>query len=112
MVEAMPDPTTGDYVPTYEGDQPSRDRAYHQGTVWPWPIGSWADATLHVRGDNADTRARVRSALETLMTDLERNGSLHEVYDAEAPHHPGGCPAQAWSVSEVLRAWRRVGGGE
>jgi len=27
-----------------------------------------------------------------------------EVYDADPPHHPGGCPMQAWSVAEWLRA--------
>jgi len=103
------DPSHPDYAPTYGGDQPSRDRAYHQGTVWPWPIGSYVDAVLRVRGDRAEVRAALRGALSTLMSDLEENGSLHEVYDGDAPHHAGGCPAQAWSVSEVLRAWSRVG---
>lgn len=101
-------PEHPDYIGNYEGDQPSRDRAYHQGTVWPWLIGSYVDATLRVRGDTPEVRARMRAALSTLMTDLEANGSLYEVYDGDAPHHPGGCPAQAWSVSEVLRAWKRV----
>ena len=30
-------------------------------------------------------------------------GQIGEVFDGEAPHRPGGAPAQAWSVSEVLR---------
>ncbi|MEO8035229.1 MAG: amylo-alpha-1,6-glucosidase [Acidobacteriota bacterium] len=30
-------------------------------------------------------------------------GTISEVFDAEAPHHPRGCAAQAWSVAEVLR---------
>jgi glycogen debranching enzyme len=32
-------------------------------------------------------------------------GSVSEVYDAEQPHTPRGCIAQAWSVAEVLRCW-------
>ena len=32
-------------------------------------------------------------------------GSISEVYDAEQPHTPRGCIAQAWSVAEVLRCW-------
>ena len=28
-----------------------------------------------------------------------------EIFDAEPPHRPVGCFAQAWSVSEVLRAY-------
>jgi glycogen debranching enzyme len=30
-------------------------------------------------------------------------GQIHEIYEAEEPHRPVGCPAQAWSVAEVLR---------
>jgi glycogen debranching enzyme len=30
-------------------------------------------------------------------------GSVSEVFDGEPPHAPGGCPAQAWSVAELLR---------
>ena len=29
---------------------------------------------------------------------------VSEIFDAEAPYHPRGCTAQAWSVAEVLRA--------
>jgi glycogen debranching enzyme len=34
---------------------------------------------------------------------------LSEVFDANEPHHPRGCIAQAWSVAEVLRAWVKSG---
>jgi len=29
------------YAPHDEGDSPARDAVYHQGTVWPWLIGSF-----------------------------------------------------------------------
>ncbi|MCZ7646783.1 MAG: hypothetical protein M5U26_16095 [Planctomycetota bacterium] len=29
-------------------------------------------------------------------------------FDAEAPHAPRGCFAQAWSVAELLRARRKL----
>jgi glycogen debranching enzyme len=32
-------------------------------------------------------------------------GTISEVFHASAPHIPGGCIAQAWSVAEVLRCW-------
>ena len=32
-------------------------------------------------------------------------GSVAEIFDADPPFTPNGCPAQAWSVAEVLRAW-------
>lgn len=103
------DPLHPDYTPAYGGDQPTRDLAYHQGTVWPWLMGPYVDAVLTVRGDDAAVRDALRGRLAPLMHDLRAQGSLHEVYDGDVPHRPGGCPAQAWSVSEVFRAWQRVG---
>ncbi len=32
-------------------------------------------------------------------------GFISEIFDAEEPHAPRGCIAQAWSVAEVLRCW-------
>ena len=31
-------------------------------------------------------------------------GQISEISEADYPHRPVGCPAQAWSVAEVLRA--------
>jgi glycogen debranching enzyme len=31
-------------------------------------------------------------------------GQVSEIFDAEAPHTPRGCFAQAWSMAEVLRS--------
>jgi glycogen debranching enzyme len=36
-------------------------------------------------------------------------GSVSELFDADPPHAPGGCVAQAWSVAEVFRAWQATG---
>ncbi|MDE3091013.1 MAG: hypothetical protein KGJ80_16695, partial [Chloroflexota bacterium] len=33
-------------------------------------------------------------------------GTLSEIFEAEPPYRAVGCIAQAWSVAEVLRAWR------
>jgi glycogen debranching enzyme len=30
-------------------------------------------------------------------------GNISEIFDGDAPHHPRGCIAQAWSVGELLR---------
>ncbi len=91
------------YSPRYFGDQGARDRAYHQGTVWPWMMGLYADALIQTRGDNARTRQKIEAALVPLLKFVVEHGILPEVFDGDAPHAPGGCPAQAWSVAEVLR---------
>jgi predicted glycogen debranching enzyme len=91
------------YVSAYRGDQVSRDRAYHQGTVWPWLIGIYVDALVRLRGDDRKTRAKVETALAPLMRYVVDHGSVPEVFDGDQPHAAGGCPAQAWSVAELLR---------
>jgi glycogen debranching enzyme len=37
-------------------------------------------------------------------------GQLPEILDGDAPHRQRGCDAQAWSVTETLRVWKRLGG--
>jgi predicted glycogen debranching enzyme len=89
----------------YRGTQDERDRAYHQGTVWPWLLGIYADAVVATLG---------RDALEPLMAPslaffaqhLDHEGcvgQVSEVFSGDGPHEAGGTPAQAWSVSELLR---------
>ena len=35
-------------------------------------------------------------------------GSVSETADGDAPHRATGCPFQAWSIAELLRARRLV----
>jgi glycogen debranching enzyme len=92
------------YCPRYAGGPAERDGAYHQGTVWPWLLGPYVDALLRVRGETG--REAARAVLAEFAPHLREAGigTISEVFDAEAPHLPGGCIAQAWSVSELLRA--------
>jgi glycogen debranching enzyme len=36
---------------------------------------------------------------------IEGLGTVNEVLEAEPPHAPRGCIAQAWSVAAILRAY-------
>ena len=100
-------PDEAGYRPRYEGGPESRDAAYHQGTVWPWLLGPYVRACLRVRGETVEEKARLRELLIPLLSQLDEGclGQVPEVYDGSAPQYPGGTPAQAWSVAEVLRAW-------
>jgi len=95
-------PGHADYKATYDGDLRSRDAAYHQGTVWGWLIGPFIDAWLRVYPDR---KAEARAWIDGFENHLPDGcvGSVSEIFDAEAPYHPRGCVAQAWSVAEVLR---------
>ncbi len=98
-----------DYKPTYSGDIRSRDAAYHQGTVWAWLIGPYIDAWLKLHPQD---KAAARRFLLGFVTELEDAGIgfISEIFNAEEPHTPRGCIAQAWSVAEVLRCWVKTGG--
>ncbi|WP_432798372.1 amylo-alpha-1,6-glucosidase [Poriferisphaera sp. WC338] len=101
------------FEPHYIGDQFNRDKAYHQGTIWPWPIGTFAEAVLRTGKFSKKCRREAFAIIEPLLDRLTQNGvgQLHEIFqaesipDASAPdsHKPVGCPAQAWSISETLR---------
>jgi glycogen debranching enzyme len=123
------------YRETYDTTRPAseKDLAYHQGTVWPWLIGAYAEALAGVRRDQGWDETRIRAELRTLMTPLiaaavaHPEGSLPEVFDGGKPEaalarftlddpagldgvfagdpaqKPGGTRSQAWSVAEVLR---------
>jgi glycogen debranching enzyme len=85
---------------------PERDTAYHQGTVWPWLIGPYVSAVLRVTGD----KSLAEQALRQVDAWLEHYGleGVAEVYDGDEPQSPGGCPWQAWSVAETLRALKEI----
>lgn len=98
-------PADRDYQPVCMGTQKERDKAYHQGTVWPWLAGAYMEATVKT----ARTPKAVRDALDTLTplfsTHLNEAGlgSMSEIFNGEKPHTPGGCIAQAWSLAEAFR---------
>jgi predicted glycogen debranching enzyme len=95
-------PRDANYRPIYSGSPFERDTAYHQGTVWAWLIGGFVDAYRKVYPDG---EKRVEEILSNFKNHLSEAGcgQISEIFDADAPHNPRGCFAQAWSVAEVLR---------
>jgi len=98
-------PRDKNYRPVYVGNPFERDTAYHQGTIWAWLIGGFVDAYRRVHGKNETTESRINEILGGFKTHLNEAGcgQVSEIFDADAPHSPRGCVAQAWSVAEVLR---------
>ena len=99
-------PSDPEYRPRYEGGVWDRDTAYHQGTVWPWLMGPFITAYVRANGGTKRARERARDLLRPLQDHLSDAGLGHisEIVDAQSPHEPRGCIAQAWSVAEILRA--------
>jgi len=86
------------------GGPRERDSAYHQGTVWGWLLGPFALAHYRVYKDAAVAQSFLEPLGKTIYTG--GLGTLGEVFGGDAPFPPGGCPAQAWTVAEVFRAWQ------
>lgn len=91
------------YIGIYGGDAMHRDSSYHQGTVWSWLLGPYADALMKSEGKNQ--KAKAKKVIDAFTHHLNEAciGSVSEIFDGDAPHHPRGCIAQAWGVAEVLR---------
>lgn len=96
-------PTHPQYIGVYGGGQEDRDSAYHQGTVWPWLLGHYAEAYLKLNGKSCVAHIKTLfDNFEQVMTE-HGVGSISEIYDGTPPHLPNGAPSQAWSVAELLR---------
>jgi predicted glycogen debranching enzyme len=100
-------PAEPGYLGVCTGGPAERDAAYHQGTVWAWLLGPFALAHARVHGRPAEARALLAGIGSHLAEDCV--GTIGEIFDGDAPHRPRGCFAQAWSVAEILRAWRALG---
>ncbi len=100
-------PFDDEYHGYYGGAQVDRDMAYHQGTVWPYPLGAYYRAYLKTRKFTAQAAREVREALDALYPMLREGcaGQLPEIYDGGHPTFSKGCFAQAWSVGELLRVF-------
>ncbi len=94
------------YRPRYEGGPRERDSAYHQGTVWPFLLGCFVTAWVSTFGRTSKTKREARSFLKGIEAHLREAclGHVSEIFDGDEPHAPRGCPAQAWSLAEPLRA--------
>jgi predicted glycogen debranching enzyme len=93
------------FRPHHRGGPAERDAAYHQGTVWPWLLGPYVDAAQRV----GVPLGGVLDGLEAHLAEWGL-GSVSETADGAAPHAATGCPFQAWSVAELLRVRRALGG--
>ena len=97
-------PSEPGYKGQFTGGPRERDSAYHQGTIWPWLLGSFALAHFRVYGN----RELAQSFLDPLGKSIYAGGlgSIGEVFGGDPPFPAGGCTAQAWSVAETIRAWQ------
>ena len=99
-----------EFHPFYGGEMIERDLAYHQGTVWTFPLGAYYLAYLKVCGYSEEAKEEVKEQLEVMESAMREGciGQLPEIYDGGNPSSSKGCFAQAWSVGEILRVYEAV----
>ena len=74
--------------------------------MWAWLLGHYVVAEYRIRGD-ADLAMQRLAVMRDHLFDAGL-GTISEIFDADAPHLPGGAPSQAWSVACILEAWWRL----
>jgi predicted glycogen debranching enzyme len=100
-------PNDSNYKGIYEGDQYNRDGAYHQGTVWSWLIGAYTDALDYIYGVKA--KSKIQKVISDMVPHVSEAciGSISEIFDGDEPHGAKGAVAQAWSIAEFLRIYKK-----
>lgn len=96
------------YKGEYDGDQLTRDLAYHQGTARVWLICFYIEAMLNLYGESFLSRAE--ELVEAFEEEIPVHciGSISEVYDGDPPHQPHGCTSYSASVASLLRSVRLI----
>lgn len=103
-------PKDSEFKPFYGGRHFDRDMAYHQGTVWGFPLGAYYLAYLQWADDKEEAKKIVRRQLNGLEAGLREGcvGHVAEIYSGLHPYDSKGCFAQAWSVGELLRVYEAL----
>jgi predicted glycogen debranching enzyme len=95
-------PDNPDYMDSYSGNQPSRDVAYHQGTVWPWLLKPYFNALAN-NYSTVDSNRMITEILDQGWDHIQKYklSSVPEIFEAESLE-PRGAISQAWSVAALI----------
>ena len=90
------------YRGVYEGPQPERDLAYHQGCTRPFLLEPYVDICFKVKGPAFWNKAHWLT--EGFYEDLGVHGvgAFSELYDGDPPHEPHGAISSALSTAALL----------
>ncbi|MBN1413567.1 MAG: glycogen debranching enzyme family protein [Bacteroidales bacterium] len=101
-------PQNEHYNGIYEGNQEQRDKAYHQGTVWPWLLEHFCEGYLSLYKESGLHKVKeIVNGFEETINEYGV-GTIAEIYDGDPPHRPRGAISQAWSVAALLRIIEKI----
>ena len=90
------------YKGVYEGSQPERDEAYHNGCAWPFLLAQYCYVGFNMMGSGFIRKAEW--ATEGFYEDLSKHGvgCFSELYDGDPPHEPHGAISSAMTTAALL----------
>lgn len=92
------------YKGVYDGDQDSRDHAYHQGSTRVWLLSFYIEAMFRLYGDIFTRQAQeLINAFEEDIT-VHGVGAVCELYDGNPPHNPHGAISSSVATASLLRS--------
>jgi predicted glycogen debranching enzyme len=91
----------------YAGNIVSRDRALHQGSVYPWLLGPLVSAYVKLHGRGEETTATISRWLSPCLRYMASDGmgQICEIFDGESPKDARGALASSLGAGELLRAY-------
>ena len=96
-------PNDPHYRGKMSGNLEERNKAIHQGMVWPWLLGHFVEASLKLKErDGLEQAYQLYQGFEDVMHDAGLS-TISEIYEGDAPHKARGAISQAWNVAEIIR---------
>jgi glycogen debranching enzyme len=95
-------PNDENYKGVTIGNHSERERAYHNGTAFPWLITFFADLAVKLYGKSS--AANLEDLYNGFEEAIKENGigTISEIYDGNPPFEARGCISQSTSVGALL----------
>lgn len=96
-------PKNHEYEGVIEGNEESRSKAFHYGSVYPWLMGHFAEAYLKLHKLGGETK--IKRWLAVFEDSLLEHGlgTVSEIYSGNPPHKPNEATSYGLSVAEIIR---------
>lgn len=101
-------PDNQEYLGVISGNEYERNKAFHNGSVFPWLFGHYAEAYLDLYKKAGI--ATIKRLLERFEECINEHGigSISQVYDGNPPHKPNEATSYALSVAEIIRVGKLI----
>jgi len=89
------------------GDRAKRNKAYHQGSVWPWLLVPFVNASLRLNKNPKEEKKYFLDFLSPLLARIEDEGLgfISQVFDGEPPHEAREAIAHSVNVAACLELY-------